>query len=92
MEARAERRRTRAASRGRKAAAGLEQAHEAAAALTLATGRLLRLMSRPAQPGDAAAFHDARRVALDAAAVLGLDGTTHAPNWARDRGAGAAGD
>lgn len=66
---------------------------EAQTALRLSIGRLFRMASRPAEPGDAATFHDCRRTALDAAEALGMDTIgPYRPDWVRDRHAGAAGN
>lgn len=56
----------------------------------LALGRIFRLMSRSALPGDDEAYEEARRVALS---DVPLDvALAYAPNWVRDRNKGAAGD
>jgi hypothetical protein len=54
-----------------------------------ALGRIFRLLSRPAQPGDVEQYEAARRVILDS-----LEPGTEVwrPDYARDRGKGAAGD
>jgi hypothetical protein len=44
---------------------------EAKAVMRLALGRIFRLLSRPAQPGDVAVYEQARAMALNAAEVLG---------------------
>jgi len=46
---------------------------EAEVALRLAIGRIFRLASRPKRNGDAQKYEDARRIALEAADVLGID-------------------
>ena len=62
-------------------------------AIRLVIGRLLRLGSRPEQPGDAAQFQACRSVALEAAELLGRDNSAGwRPSYARDRNKGAAGD
>lgn len=62
-------------------------------AIRLAVGRLLRLGSRPEQPGDAAQFQACRSVALEAAELLGRDTSAgYRPSYVRDRNKGAAGD
>lgn len=55
----------------------------------LAIGRILRLASRPAQPGDVAEYERCRAIVLDAAEPVAPEYT---PNYARDRLRGAAGD
>lgn len=72
--------------------AWLECAREDERLLTLACGRLFRLLSRPQQPGDVEAYYAARAVALDAAERLGLNRARYEPNYARERNSGAAGD
>ena len=56
----------------------------------LALGRIFRLMSRPAQPGDAEQYEACRALILDASE--GIDVTDRAPNYVRDRLRGAQGD
>jgi len=58
-------------------------------AIELALGRILRLASRPAQPGDVADYERCRKVILDV-----LDPLPYQPeiSWARDRNKGAQGD
>lgn len=56
--------------------------------LKLAVGRLLRMMSRPEQPGDVKAFYNCRAVVLD----LLEPQPEYRPSWARDRLKGAQGD
>lgn len=66
---------------------------EARCTLTLAIGRVLRLLSRPEQPGDVVAYHEARAAALDAAESLGRPTSAeYRPSWAQDRLRGAVGD
>lgn len=61
------------------------------AAAALALGRILRLASRPARPGDAAEYERCRAIVLDD--LRDVDARPdHAPNWARDRHKGAQGD
>lgn len=60
--------------------------------LTLAIGRLLRLMSRPEQPGDIEQYRMARSAALDAADRLALDTADRRPNYIAQRYSGAQGD
>ena len=55
----------------------------------LAIGRILRLGSRPTQPGDIEQYERARAVIL---AELGNRVEAYRHNWARDRLLGAAGD
>lgn len=55
----------------------------------LALGRIFRLMSRPAQVGDAEQYEAARRVILECVSPVVLD---YSPNYARDRLKGAQGD
>ncbi len=57
----------------------------------LAFGRILRMGSRPTQPGDVAEYERCRALCLDAAE--GIDVTSdYAPNYVRDRFKGAQGD
>lgn len=66
---------------------------EARVMLTLAIGRLLRIGSRPYQPGDDKTYADCRAVAMEAADVLRLktkEGYRY--SYARDRMKGAQGD
>lgn len=60
------------------------------AAVSLAIGRILRLASRPAQPGDIAQYEEARSLILKL--VPEQSGLYTGPNWARDRLKGASGD
>lgn len=62
---------------------------EERAAVALALGRILRLASRPAEPGDAEEYERCRRMIVDIAPE-GAPGWS--PEWARDRLHGAAGD
>jgi hypothetical protein len=57
--------------------------------VAFAIGRIFRLGSRPTQPGDVAAYEEARAV------ILGRSGDAvlpYVPDWARDRRRGAAVD
>lgn len=54
----------------------------------LAIGRLLRICSRPWQPGDDEEYALCRAIVLDSRERA----SGHAPNYARDRNRGAAGD
>lgn len=56
----------------------------------LALGRIFRLLSRPALPGDVEKYEEARRVALSGVPLDVALG--YAPSWVRDRNKGAAGD
>lgn len=56
----------------------------------LALGRIFRLMSRPAQPGDVPQYEACRSLILDASE--GIDITDRSPNYVRDRMRGAQGD
>lgn len=55
----------------------------------LAFGRILRLGSRPTQPGDVAEYERCRQIIIDALAPVEPEWT---PVYARDRSKGAAGD
>lgn len=55
----------------------------------LALGRILRLASRPEQPGDVADYERCRALILDTLAPVTPD---YQPCYARDRLKGAAGD
>ncbi len=57
----------------------------------LALGRILRMGSRPEQPGDAAEYARCRALCFDAAEGV-CDLTDHLPNYARDHKKGAQGD
>jgi len=65
--------------------------------VSLALGRLFRMLSRPAQPGDVEEYYRLRAILLDA---LDPDGDAHRAlreqdaerAWARARLRGAAGD
>lgn len=57
--------------------------------VNLAIGRILRLASRPNQPGDVAEYERCRALILDLCAPVAPG---YSPNYARDRLAGAAGD
>ena len=65
---------------------------EAASILSMACGRLLRLLSRPVEGGDIEAFYATRTAALDAAAILGLNTRVERPNYVQDRLKGSTGD
>jgi hypothetical protein len=54
----------------------------------LAIGRVFRLMSRPAAPGDVQEYERCRKIVLDHTEPA----KDYAPNWARDRLKGAQGD
>ncbi len=54
----------------------------------LAIGRILRIGSRPYQEGDVEEYERCKRIIMD----LRDPETDYAPNWARDRLKGAAGD
>lgn len=56
----------------------------------LALGRIFRLMSRPAQPGDLRQYEACRALILDASEHI--DSTDHSPDYVRDRMKGAQGD
>lgn len=56
--------------------------------VALALGRLFRMMSRQAQPGDAEDYFRCRSIVLDASP----EPVDNAPNYVRDRNKGAAGD
>jgi hypothetical protein len=56
----------------------------------LALGRIFRLASRPAQPGDIEEYHRCRAIILDA--LEPSDTPDYILNWARDRLKGAQGD
>jgi hypothetical protein len=56
--------------------------------VSLAIGRLFRIMSRPYQEGDDAEYQRCRGIILDHAE----GGEAWEPNWARDRLKGAQGD
>lgn len=60
----------------------------------LALGRILRLGSRPSQPGDAAEYARCRALILDAIDPAGtvFEREDPRPNWPRDRFKGAQGD
>lgn len=62
---------------------------EKAQARRLVIGRLLRMMSRPSEPGDIDEYHRLRGILLDLAEAEPVD---YAPNWVRDRLKGAQGD
>lgn len=62
---------------------------EGRTAVTLALGRLFRLMSRPAQPGDVAEYERCRAVVMDNTEPTAAPWE---PNYARDRRRGAQGD
>lgn len=58
---------------------------EAREAMRLAIGRILRIASRPEQPGDLEEYAKAREVAMEAAEVLGVRPAStagaHRPGW-----------
>lgn len=59
---------------------------DAARTMDLAIGRLLRLMSRPEQPGDVETYYACRRAIYDAAEAMGREIRpvslgTHRPGW-----------
>jgi hypothetical protein len=56
--------------------------------VNLAIGRILRIMSRPALPGDVAEYERCRGLILDLCESV----ADYAPNFARDRLKGAQGD
>lgn len=58
------------------------------AVISLALGRILRMGSRPTQPGDVAEYERCRGIILD----LSEQSMDYAPNYARDRLKGAQGD
>jgi hypothetical protein len=60
------------------------------AVFELALGRILRLGSRPSQPGDIAEYERCRALILDALAEPAAPAYRH--SYARDRNKGAAGD
>jgi hypothetical protein len=61
--------------------------------ISLCIGRVLRLGSRPEQPGDEAEYDRVRNLALDAADHLGMVyRPDRRPCWVRDRSRGAQGD
>lgn len=64
---------------------------EANQTMQLALGRLFRLLSRPEQDGDIEQFYRCRGAIMEAAAVIGISGTTYQPSVVRDRGTGAQG-
>ena len=64
-------------------------ADERRRAVQLALGRIFRIMSRPAEPGDAEQYEAARQVVIECAPALPADWI---PNYARDRNSGAQGD
>ena len=57
-------------------------------AVNLAIGRIFRLASRPAQPGDVADYERCRAVIL---AIVATPPSAYVPNWARERLQGAQG-
>jgi hypothetical protein len=68
-------------------------AREAGVVGRMAIGRLLRLMSRPYQPGDELEYGAARVALMEASEVLGIDASAaYEPDYPRDRRRGAAGD
>jgi hypothetical protein len=59
------------------------------AAASLAIGRIFGMMQRPNQPGDVEEYERCRSIILNA---IGDRTPDWAPNYARDRRLGAAGD
>lgn len=59
------------------------------ATVQLAIGRILRMGSRPTQPGDVAEYERCRAIILDLCEPVAAG---YSPNYARDRLLGAAGD
>jgi hypothetical protein len=59
--------------------------------VALAIGRILRMGSRPEQPGDAEEYQRCKRIILDQLCPHGLPIDTR-PSYARDYGKGAQGD
>lgn len=57
--------------------------------VNLAIGRILRMASRPTQPGDVAEYDRCRALILNLCQPVAAGYT---PNYARDRLCGAAGD
>ena len=57
----------------------------------MALGRMFRMMSRPTAVGDVAMYAAIRSLLLDAAEGR-IDGSSHAPNYVRERLSGAQGD
>jgi hypothetical protein len=57
--------------------------------INLAIGRILRLGSRPTQPGDVEDYERCRAIIMEHAPKRAPD---YEVNWARDRLKGAAGD
>ena len=55
----------------------------------LALGRILRLASRPEQPGDIEEYERCRSIILNTFEPVNAD---YRPDWARDRLKGAQGD
>ena len=58
-------------------------------AVECAIGRILRMGSRPTQPGDIEEYNRCRGIVID---ILGNVEEGYTPNYARDRLCGAAGD
>lgn len=59
----------------------------------LALGRILRMGSRPTQPGDVAEYERCRTIILDATLGKGVPlPSADGPDYARDRLRGAQGD
>lgn len=63
---------------------------ERTVAIACALGRILRLGSRPEQPGDVEEYERCRAVVMEA--TDGQFRPDWTPSWARDRQKGAAGD
>lgn len=66
---------------------------EARTMCELAIGRLLRLGSRPEQPGDIEQYHQCRAIVLDLSPIaLGYTSAPdYSPNYSRDHNKGAQG-
>lgn len=62
------------------------------AAARLALGRILRLASRPEQPGDVDEYERCRAIIIASVGDHAAPYIDNRPNWARDRNRGAAGD
>ncbi len=59
------------------------------AEVKMALGRMFQMMLRPSQPGDVETYNAIRAIVMDAAEP---QPQAWAPNYARDRMLGAAGD
>lgn len=62
------------------------------AVVSLAFGRILRLGSRPTQPGDAEEYEACRALMIDILEDDFHPTADYVPNYARDRNKGAQGD